>query len=94
MQILNSRRIKKRKQNWYKSRPKSSHDLNGIMSYLVLEAIGLKQKKIDLAVQYIDHNMLQSDYKNADDHNFILDMASRLGIITARSGNGICHHCI
>jgi len=69
-----------------------SHDLNGIMSYLVLEAIGLKQKKIDLAVQYIDHNMLQSDYKNADDHNFILDMTSRLGIITARSGNGICHH--
>lgn len=69
-----------------------SHDLNGIMSYLVLEAIGLKQKKIDLAVQYIDHNMLQSDYKNADDHNFILDMTSKLGIITARSGNGICHH--
>lgn len=69
-----------------------SHDLNGIMSYLVLEAIGLKQKKIDLAVQYIDHNMLQSDYKNADDHNFILDITSKLGIITARSGNGICHH--
>jgi len=69
-----------------------SHDLNGIMSYLVLEAIGLKQKKIELAVQYIDHNMLQSDYKNADDHNFIIDMTSKLGIITSRSGNGICHH--
>lgn len=69
-----------------------THDLNGIMTYLVLEAIGLKQKKVDLAVQYIDHNMLQSDFKNADDHNFIMDMTSKLGIITARSGNGICHH--
>ncbi len=68
-----------------------THDLNGIMSYLVLEAIGLKQKKTGLAVQYIDHNMIQADFKNADDHNFIMDMTSRLGIITARSGSGICH---
>jgi len=69
-----------------------THDLNGVMSYLVLEAIGLKQKKVELAVQYIDHNMIQSDYKNADDHNFVLARTSKLGIITARSGNGICHH--
>lgn len=69
-----------------------THDLNGIMSYLVLEAIGLKQKKVATAVQYIDHNMIQADYKNVDDHNFIMDMTSKLGIITARGGNGICHH--
>lgn len=69
-----------------------SHDLNVVMSYLVLEAIGLKQKKVDLAVQYIDHNMIQADFKNADDHQYILDMTSKLGILTARSGNGICHH--
>jgi aconitate hydratase len=69
-----------------------THDLNGVMSYLVLEAIGLKQKKVDVAVQYIDHNMIQADHKNADDHNFVLDMTSKLGVITARSGNGICHH--
>jgi len=69
-----------------------THDLNGVMSYLVLEAIGLKQKKVETAVQYIDHNMIQADFKNADDHNFILDMTSKLGIITARGGNGICHH--
>ena len=69
-----------------------THDLNGIMSYLVLEAIGLKQKKVAIAVQYIDHNMIQADYKNVDDHNFIMDMTSKLGIITARGGNGICHH--
>lgn len=69
-----------------------SHDLNVVMSYLVLEAIGLKEKKVDVAVQYIDHNMIQADFKNADDHNYIMDMTSKLGIITARSGNGICHH--
>ncbi len=69
-----------------------SHDLNVIMTYLVLEAIGLKEKKVETAVQYIDHNMIQADYKNADDHNYIMDMTSKLGIITARSGSGICHH--
>lgn len=69
-----------------------SHDLNVIMSYLVLEAIGLKEKKVETAVQYIDHNMIQADFKNADDHNYIMDMTSKLGITTARSGSGICHH--
>ncbi|NLY45415.1 MAG: aconitate hydratase [Tissierella sp.] len=69
-----------------------SHDLNVIMTYLVLETIGLKEKKVETAVQYIDHNMIQADYKNADDHNYIMDMTSKLGIITARSGSGICHH--
>lgn len=68
-----------------------SHDLNVIMTYLVLEAIGLKEKKVETAVQYIDHNMIQADYKNADDHLYIMDMTSKLGIITARSGSGICH---
>lgn len=69
-----------------------SHDLNVIMTYLVLESIGLKEKKVETAVQYIDHNMIQADFKNSDDHNYILDMTSKLGIITARSGSGICHH--
>lgn len=69
-----------------------THDLNGVMSYLVLESIGLKEKKVETAVQYIDHNMIQADHKNADDHNFILDMTSKLGITTARAGSGICHH--
>lgn len=69
-----------------------THDLNGVMTYLVLEKIGLKHKKVDVAVQYIDHNMIQADYKNAEDRNFIMDMASKLGIIVARSGSGICHY--
>lgn len=68
-----------------------SHDLNVIMTYLALESAGLEKVKIDLAVQYIDHNMIQADYKNDDDHRYILDTTSKLGIITARPGSGICH---
>lgn len=68
-----------------------SHDLNVIMSYLVLEAIELDRIGVDLAVQYIDHSMIQADHKNSDDHRYIQDITSKLGIITARIGSGICH---
>lgn len=69
-----------------------SHDLNVIMTYLVLETLGLEKKRIAEAYQYIDHNMLQADYKNADDHRFIQGMARKLGITLARTGSGICHY--
>ncbi len=68
-----------------------SHDLNVIMTYLALESVGINKVDIDLAVQYIDHNMIQADYKNDDDHRYILDTTSKLGIITAKPGSGICH---
>ena len=68
-----------------------SHDLNVIMTYLALESAGVEKVDIDLAVQYIDHNMIQADFKNDDDHRYILDTTSKLGIITARPGAGICH---
>ncbi len=68
-----------------------SHDLNGVMSYQVLQAIGLERVKVDLAVHYIDHNMIQADYKNSDDHRYLQDMTAKLGVICSRPGNGICH---
>lgn len=68
-----------------------SHDLNVIMTYLALESAGVERAKIDLAVQYMDHNMIQADFKNDDDHRYIMDMAAKLGIIVARPGSGICH---
>ena len=43
-----------------------SHDVNGIMSYLVLEAMGVERVKAELSVHYIDHNLIQADFKNAD----------------------------
>jgi len=68
-----------------------SHDLNGVMSYQVLQAIGLEKVKVALAVHYIDHNMIQADYKNSDDHRYLLDMTAKLGVVCARPGSGICH---
>lgn len=69
-----------------------SHDLNVIMTYLVLETLGLKKKRVREAFQYVDHNMLQADFKNADDHRYIAGMTKKLGITMARSGSGICHY--
>ena len=68
-----------------------SHDLNGVMSYQVLQAIGLEKVRVDLAVHYIDHNMVQADHKNSDDHRYLQDMTAKLGVICSRPGNGICH---
>jgi aconitate hydratase len=68
-----------------------SHDVNGIMSYLVLEAMGVERVKAELSVHYIDHNLIQADFKNADDHSYLYDITSKLGVITSRKGSGICH---
>lgn len=68
-----------------------SHDVNGVMSYQVLQAIGLDKVKVELAVHYIDHNMVQADYKNSDDHRYLQDITAKLGVICSRPGSGICH---
>lgn len=68
-----------------------SHDVNGVMSYQVLQAIGLDKVKVDLAVHYIDHNMIQADFKNSDDHKYLQDITSKLDVICSRPGSGICH---
>ncbi|MEW6672219.1 MAG: aconitate hydratase [Thermodesulfobacteriota bacterium] len=68
-----------------------SHDLNGVMSYLVLEAMGVERVKAKVAVHYMDHNILQADFKNADDHSYLYDITAKLGVTTARKGSGICH---
>ena len=53
-----------------------THDVTGVMTYLEFEAIGLKRVKTDLSVSYIDHNILQADFKNPDDHRFLMDITS------------------
>lgn len=68
-----------------------SHDVNGVMSYQVLQAIGVKRVKVERAVHYIDHNMVQADFKNSDDHRYLQDMTAKLGVICSRPGSGICH---
>jgi aconitate hydratase len=68
-----------------------SHDLNGVMSFQAFEAMGLDKVKVGLAVHYIDHNLIQADYKNSDDHRYLQDITAKAGVICSRIGNGICH---
>jgi aconitate hydratase len=58
---------------------------------LELEAFNLNKIKPEVAVQYVDHNLLQTDYKNMDDHLFLQSAAARFGYWFSRSGNGISH---
>jgi aconitate hydratase len=66
-------------------------DATGTLVMLELEAFNLNKIKPEIAVQYVDHNLLQTDYKNMDDHLFLQSAAARFGYWFSRSGNGISH---
>jgi aconitate hydratase len=66
-------------------------DATGTLVMLELEALNLNKIKPEVAVQYVDHNLLQTDYKNMDDHLFLQSAAARFGFWFSRSGNGISH---
>ncbi len=68
-----------------------TQDATGTMTWLQFEAMGLDKVKVPLAVSYVDHNMLQSDYMNPDDHRFLQTAAAKYGAYFSRPGNGICH---
>jgi aconitate hydratase len=66
-------------------------DATGTLVMLELEAIGLERTKTEIAAQYVDHNLLQTDFKNADDHVFLQVAARKFGYWFSRAGNGISH---
>ncbi|MCF8303782.1 MAG: aconitate hydratase [Bacteroidales bacterium] len=66
-------------------------DATGTLVMLELEAMKLDRAKTEVAVQYVDHNLLQTDYKNADDHEFLRTAAAKFGIWFSRPGNGVSH---
>jgi aconitate hydratase len=68
-----------------------TQDATGTMTWLQFEAIGIDRVKVPLVVSYIDHNMIQSDYMNPDDHLFLQTIAARYGAYFSRPGNGISH---
>ncbi|MFH1700521.1 MAG: aconitate hydratase [Candidatus Zixiibacteriota bacterium] len=68
-----------------------TQDATGTMSYLQFEALGLKKVQTEVSVSYVDHNMLQSGFENADDHRYLQSVAAKYGIYFSRPGNGICH---
>ena len=68
-----------------------TQDATGTMTYLQFETIGVPRVKTDLSVSYIDHNTLQTDFKNMDDHRYLQSIAAKYGLYFSRPGNGICH---
>lgn len=68
-----------------------TQDATGTMAYLELEAMGIDKIKTELSVSYVDHNTLQTDFRNADDHRYLQSIAAKYGIYFSRPGNGICH---
>ncbi len=66
-------------------------DATGTLVMQALESIGLNRVKVPLAVQYVDHNLIQSDFRNADDHAYLRSAAAAFGIWFAEPGEGVSH---
>jgi aconitate hydratase len=67
-------------------------DATGTMACMQFEQLGVARVRVDRAVQYIDHNVVQLDYKNPDDHRMLQALARKYGIHYSRAGNGISHY--
>jgi aconitate hydratase len=68
-----------------------TQDATGTLVMLTLEAMGLDRVRTELSAQYVDHNILQVDNLNADDHVFLESACRRFGVWYSRPGNGISH---
>ena len=68
-----------------------TQDATGTMAFLQFEAIGVDKIQVPLAVSYVDHNMLQTDFMNPDDHMYLQTVAAKYGAYFSKPGNGICH---
>ena len=68
-----------------------TQDATGTMVMLEFEAMGIPRVKTELSAQYVDHNLIQSDYKNPDDHLFLRSACKKFGVHYSRPGNGVSH---
>ena len=68
-----------------------TQDATGTMAFLQLEAMGVDRCRTELSISYVDHNMVQSGFENADDHRYLQSVAKKYGVQFSRPGNGICH---
>ena len=68
-----------------------TQDATGTMVMLELEAMGIPRVKTEISAQYVDHNLLQTDFKNPDDHLFLLSACKKFGVWFSRPGNGVSH---
>lgn len=68
-----------------------TQDATGTLVMLELESMGIDRVSTEVSVQYVDHNLLQTDFKNADDHVFLKSAAAKFGVWYSRPGNGVSH---
>ena len=68
-----------------------TQDATGTLVMLELEALGLDRVRTEISVQYVDHNLLQADSKNQDDHLFLRSACRRFGLWYSKPGNGVSH---
>ncbi len=68
-----------------------TQDATGTLVMLEFEAIGIPRVRTELSAQYVDHNLLQEDFKNADDHLFLRSACKKFGLWYSRPGNGVSH---
>ncbi|QZH62773.1 aconitate hydratase [Mycolicibacterium farcinogenes] len=68
-----------------------TQDATGTLVMQELEALGLDRARTDVSVQYVDHNLLQTDEKNAEDHEYLRTAAQHFGLWFSKPGNGVSH---
>ena len=68
-----------------------TQDATGTLVMLEFEALGIPRVRTELSAQYVDHNLLQEDFKNADDHLFLRSACKKYGLWYSRPGNGVSH---
>lgn len=68
-----------------------TQDATGTMVMLELEALGLERARTEVSVQYVDHNLLQADSHNAEDHDFLRSACQKWGLWYSKAGNGVSH---
>src|SRR3954468_3199152 len=68
-----------------------TQDATGTLVMQELEALGLDRVRTEVSVQYVDHNLLQADERNAEDHAFLRSACGRFGIWYSKPGNGVSH---
>jgi len=66
-------------------------DATGTLACLQFEALNCPKPKVEFAIAYVDHNILQTGFENADDHRFLQTFCAKYGIYYSKPGNGICH---
>jgi len=68
-----------------------TQDATGTLVMLYLDAMDLDHTRAETSVQYVDHNLIQADFKNPDDHLFLESACRKFGLYFSPPGNGVSH---